>query len=82
MRVTVKLFALLREMADRSEMVLEVPDEISCGEVLLRLRDEIPNLLPILERCFVAVNGRYVDDKSMHLSTRDEVAILPPVSGG
>ena len=81
MRVTVKLFALLREIAERSETVLEVPEEISCGEILSRLRDEIPSLFPVLEHCFIAVNGRYAD-KNTPLSARDEVAILPPVSGG
>ena len=81
MRVTVKLFALLREIAERGETVLEVPEEISCGEVLSRLQDEIPSLFLVLERCFIAVNGRYAD-KNEHVSEEDEIAILPPVSGG
>ncbi len=72
---------MLREMAGCEETVLEVPDEISCEEVLFRLQTEIPALGSVLEPCLVAINGRYVD-KTVDVSEEDEVAILPPVSGG
>lgn len=81
MKVKVKLFAILREMAGREETTLEVPDEISCEEVLLRLQTEIPVLGSVFKLCLVTINGRYVD-KTMDVAEGDEVAILPPVSGG
>ena len=81
MKVKVKLFAMLREMAGREETTLEVPDEISCEEVLLRLQTEIPILGSVFKLCLVTINGRYVD-KTMDVAEGDEVAILPPVSGG
>ena len=81
MKVKVKLFAMLREMAGREETILEVPDEISCEEVLLHLQTELPVLGSVLKPCLIAINGRYVD-KVVDVSEGDEVAILPPVSGG
>ena len=81
MGIRIKLFAVLKEIAGRSETILEAPKEISCEEVLFQLRNEIPNLASILESCLVAVNGRYAD-KNVYVSAEDEVAILPPVSGG
>ena len=81
MQIKIKLFAALKEIAARNEAILEVPSEISCQEILLHLQNEIPALSPILESSLVAVNGAYVD-KNEHVSEEDEVAILPPVSGG
>lgn len=81
MKVTVKFFALVREIAACDEATLDLPQETSCEEALLHLENTIPGLFSILRRCLVAVNGRYA-----HPDTRilvdDEVAILPPVSGG
>ncbi len=81
MRIKVRLFAISKEIAGRNEIIFEVPNQISCQKVLSRLQAEIPALFSILESCFVAINGSYVD-KTMGVSEGDEVAILPPVSGG
>ena len=81
MKVKVKLFAILREIAGCGETMFEVPEEVSCEEVLFHLQTEIPALSSVLEPCLVAINGRYVD-KAIKVSEGDEVAILPPVSGG
>ena len=81
MKIQVKLFALLREIVERSEVALEVPPGISCGEVFFYLREQFPALWPLLEHCLVAVNGNRAN-RGFNLSAGDEVAILPPVSGG
>src|ERR687897_3214290 len=73
MRVTVKLFAGLRERAGWGERKLEAA---SVAEVWpqLGLGEEPAGLL-------YAVNQEYAD-RSAALSEGDEVAIIPPVSGG
>lgn len=81
MKMTIKLFAILREISGQDEIHLEVPQEISCGEILSHVREKMPRLIPLLERCLIAVNGRYADQEA-YLTSGDEVAILPPVSGG
>ena len=81
MKIEVQLFAVLRERIGKSEISLEVPERASCSDVFSLLEDEQEGLKPLLERCALAVNGEYVD-RGVSLSAGDEVAILPPVSGG
>jgi MoaE-MoaD fusion protein len=74
--VKVRLFAGLRERAGRGALELELPDGARAGDVwsALALGDRPGGLA-------VAVNRRYVDDDEP-LSEGDEVALIPPVSGG
>jgi len=74
MRVTVRLFAGLRERAGRSRLELE--DVARVGDVWERLElgDEPTGLM-------YALNREYVDRRS-ELRDGDEVALIPPVSGG
>jgi molybdopterin synthase catalytic subunit len=75
-KVTVKLFAGLRERAGAAERELELPEGARLAEVWpkLALGDEPPGLL-------YAVNRRYADPETT-LGDGDEVALIPPVSGG
>ena len=81
MKIKVKFFAALKELLDCEQTILELPDGSSCEAVLSRLKADIPALFSFLENCLIAVNGEYAD-KMAHVSAGDEVAILPPVSGG
>ncbi|HXV57069.1 MAG TPA: molybdenum cofactor biosynthesis protein MoaE [Gaiellaceae bacterium] len=76
MRVTVKLFAGLRERAGGGERVLELPDGARVVDVWapLDLGEEPDGLL-------YAVNKEYASGER-RLSEGDEVALIPPVSGG
>jgi molybdopterin synthase catalytic subunit len=75
-QVTVRLFAGLRELAGTGRRDVEVPASASVGDVwsALGLGDEPPGLL-------YAVNKEYAET-SQPLSDGDEVALIPPVSGG
>ena len=76
MRVAVRLFAGLRERAGTRALEVELPDGASVADVwpALALGDEPPGLL-------LAVNHAYAD-RDAPLSDGDEVALIPPVSGG
>ena len=80
-QVRVKLFTVLREGLGKDSLDLELPEGTTCAEVISRLGKESANLLPILKRSFLAINGLYADSNAF-LSTGDELAVLPPVSGG
>ena len=82
MTVTVRLFAMLRERAGREAIELELADGATVADALDALKDASP-LGEALERMPVraAVNREYVADDS-RLSPGDEVALIPPVSGG
>jgi molybdopterin converting factor subunit 1 len=75
-RVTVRLFAGLRERAGTAARELELSDGASVGDVwgALNLGEEPGGLL-------WAVNQEYVE-KDRELAEADEVAVIPPVSGG
>jgi MoaE-MoaD fusion protein len=75
-KVTVKLFAGLRERAGTAEREVELPDGARLAQVWpeLELGSEPPGLL-------YAVNRRYADPDTI-LGDGDEVALIPPVSGG
>ena len=76
-----RLFAALREAVGASEISVEIPE----GEPVSRLLGEALRQHPALaNRCegvVVAVNQEYVD-QSTTISAGDEVALIPPVSGG
>ena len=76
MRVVVKLFAGLRERAGTGERELDLADEARAGDVwrALELGDEPDGLL-------YAVNKEYAE-RERALAEGDEVALIPPVSGG
>lgn len=74
MRITVRLFAGLRERAGRAHLELEDVARVEDVWPALRLGDEPPGLL-------YAVNREYVE-RSRALADGDEVALIPPVSGG
>ena len=76
MEVTVRLFAQLRERAGAPELTLELPDGSSVSDALSEL-DGLADGLPLV----MAVNREYADG-SQTLSEGDELALIPPVSGG
>ena len=76
MRVRVALFAGLRERAGCTELTLELPDGASVGDALARL-SELTEGVPVV----LAVNREYAHDGDI-LQAGDEVALIPPVSGG
>jgi MoaE-MoaD fusion protein len=76
MNVTVRLFAGLRERAGCSELALELPDGARVADALARMGDLIRDV-PVI----MAVNQEYADD-GYSLAPGDELALIPPVSGG
>lgn len=76
MRVSVLLFAGLRDRAGTSLLELELPEGASVGDALERL-GEITAGVPVV----MAVNHEYAAAEQV-LEPGDEVALIPPVSGG
>jgi len=81
MRIKVRLFAAYREAIGRGEMNLEVEDAFSSLDLWRRLGEEHPPLLAFGPSFLVAVNGEYAS-LDRPLKEGDEVAFIPPVSGG
>ena len=81
MRVTVRLFARLRDLAGSGEMVRDVPHPATVHSVWKGLVAEIPALSDYERTMSVAVNEDY-SRMTAAVHDGDEVAFLPPVSGG
>ena len=81
MRVTVRLFARLRDIAGAAELPRDVAPGATIGTVWRHSRGEFPDLAPYERSISSAVNADYA--RMDHaLRDGDEVAFLPPVSGG
>jgi molybdopterin converting factor subunit 1 len=81
MKVSVKLFAAARDIAGLAEADLAISPGATVANVKAQLSSRFPQLQPLLERSLVAVNSEYAADASP-VSDGDEVALIPPVSGG
>jgi molybdopterin converting factor subunit 1 len=80
-RLTIKLFATLRERAHAAEMSREFPEGTTVGEIWNRLLAEFPALGGHHDGVAFAVNQEYVRE-DYRPRNEDEVAFIPPVSGG
>ena len=81
MRVTVRLFARLRESAGTPECELDVPAEATVDDVWRALVRRYPSLEPYGDSTTAAVNADFAR-RATRVTEEDEVAFLPPVSGG
>ena len=81
MRVNVRLFASLREAVGRERLSLEIPAGASVEDAWRRLVTQHPTLEPRRQSLAAAINRSYSPFESV-LKAGDEVAFIPPVSGG
>jgi molybdopterin synthase catalytic subunit len=81
MTVTVKLFAILRERAGAAELSIELPEGATVAAAREALGACVPAIRDHLARVAWAVNRAYVP-VGTPLQDGDELAVIPPVSGG
>ena len=81
LRIRVRLFAMQREAAGTRELRLEVPLGSTVDDAWNAVVASVPALAPGRSSLRFAVNGEYVDD-DLTLADGDELACIPPVSGG
>ena len=81
MRVTVRLFARLRDIAGSGDLDRDAPPGATVADVWRGLIAEYPEMARYDSSISTAVNADYAKMTSA-LSDGDEVAFLPPVSGG
>ena len=79
MKYRIKAFGIAREILGGNEVELEVS-----GQTVADLRRHLAERYPPLQglkSLFIAVNHNYADDQAV-LQESDEIAVIPPVSGG
>ena len=80
MQVTVLFFGVLRDLFGASEQIA-LPEQSRVLDVIERYRERALHLGSFWNSIAVAINGHYATGVQS-LSAGDEVALLPPVSGG
>jgi molybdopterin converting factor subunit 1 len=80
-RISVRLFARLREITGRAELSREVPEGATAQTAWDALVGEFPELAGYTTSISVAVNEDYAR-MTTTIGDGDEIAFLPPVSGG
>ena len=81
MRVRVLLFAILRDATGAGQIALDVERGATAGVAGALLAEKFPALQGYLSRIAYAVNQSYVP-ATTELHEGDELALIPPVSGG
>ena len=81
MKVTVKLFAIAKQFAGNDQVELELGESANVESLRQELLSRLPELKPMQDSLRFAVNSEYADD-STTIAQSDEVACIPPVSGG
>lgn len=79
MKHTIKTFGIAREIMGGREIVVNATGR-TVGDLRQQLLRDYPKLED-LRSLFIAVNLGYVDDEVV-LTESDEIALIPPVSGG
>jgi MoaE-MoaD fusion protein len=80
MTIRVRFFASLRERLRSSEVLRELPSGATVADLVTALHGDFPAFAGS-GRVSIAVNAEYVDAHHV-LADGDEVALIPPVSGG
>jgi molybdopterin converting factor subunit 1 len=81
MRVKVLFFGMLKEMLSSDSQTLELPQGATVDAVLEHYRELLPTQPRLWSAIAIAVNQNYAKASCL-LHEGDEVALLPPVSGG
>ena len=81
MRVTVRLFVRLRDLAGTGELIRALPGPATIEQVWRSLVRDMPALSDYERTMSVALNTDY-SRMTAAVKDGDEVAFLPPVSGG
>lgn len=80
MKLKILAFGITKDIFGASEKELEIQDDLNVSQLKERLEKDFPQLIK-LKSYFIAVNEEYAEDGQIIVST-DEIAIIPPVSGG
>lgn len=81
MTITVRLFAIARDAAGTDSLTLCLPAGATTADVASMLAERHHPLARVLPSCVFAVNQQYAPPTTA-LRDGDEVAVIPPVSGG
>ncbi|MFP4091048.1 MAG: molybdopterin converting factor subunit 1 [Cyclobacteriaceae bacterium] len=80
MQLNILLFGITKEIVGQQKLRLQMPEQATVPQLLEKLHQEYPQLKE-LQSLMVAVNNEY-GQVQQALQESDEIALIPPVSGG
>jgi len=81
--VHLQFFAKARELLGRASTTTTLPASLSYPDLLLQLRDTFPPLTKLGDTFVLSLNEEYLaEEELVCLAQGDELAIIPPLSGG
>jgi molybdopterin synthase sulfur carrier subunit len=80
MKYKIKAFGISREIIGSKVLVLEIPEGYTIAAMKQELFQKYPSFAG-LKSLYVAVNNEYADEDVL-IKEGDEIALIPPVSGG
>jgi molybdopterin converting factor subunit 1 len=81
MDLEIRLFAMLRDAVGQDRVAVAVPAGVTAADLKGLLADAHPSLESFLPSCRLAASQRFVAD-DYRFERPEEVALIPPVSGG
>jgi molybdopterin converting factor subunit 1 len=81
MKVRVRCFAAAREIVGTAELVVDLPEGSTLSQLFDRIQRQFPRLQGLAGSLLFSVNREYAPS-DRRLAAEDEVALIPPVSGG
>ena len=81
MNVRVKLFAVACQLAQSHQIEVALPEHATVGDLRLEIALQFPPLAPLVPHLMIALDADYADDNRIVCSDQ-EIACIPPVSGG
>ena len=81
MQVRVLFFGVLKDLVGHASESVNLPDDATLADVLRHYESRVPRLKEMLDSLALSVNQEYAGPE-VRLHSGDEVALLPPVSGG
>lgn len=80
MKISITAFGIAKDILKQKQIQLDFSDQASVGDLRVELIHKFPEFEKLASLKF-AVNTDYVDD-TYQLNEKDEVVLIPPVSGG
>jgi len=81
MKVRVRCFAAAREIVGSGELIVDLPEGSTLMQLLDQIQGQFPRLQGLASSLLFSVNREYAPSDK-RLAADDEVALIPPVSGG
>ncbi|BCJ85864.1 molybdopterin converting factor subunit 1 [Effusibacillus dendaii] len=77
----IRFFAGVAEAAGQREHTVDLPEGSAVKDLISKLQEEFPQAADLFGKSFFSVNQEYADP-SVIIKAGDELAVIPPVSGG